>query len=81
MDGWVQIGKTPTDDITYLMDQIIEHIPAPQENKGNTQLLITSLDYSSFIGRIAIGRVHRGSVKENQNIMLCKRDGSIVKAK
>ena len=81
-NGWMGPDwKTPTDDITYLMDQIIEHIPAPQENKGNTQLLITSLDYSSFIGRIAIGRVHRGSVKENQNIMLCKRDGSIVKAK
>jgi GTP-binding protein len=81
-NGWMGPDwKTPTEDITYLMDQIIEHIPAPQENKGNTQLLITSLDYSSFIGRIAIGRVHRGSVKENQNIMLCKRDGSIVKAK
>ena len=81
-NGWMGPDwKNPTDDITYLMDQIIEHIPAPQENKGNTQLLITSLDYSSFIGRIAIGRVHRGSVKENQNIMLCKRDGSIVKAK
>ena len=81
-NGWMGPDwKNPTEDITYLMDQIIEHIPAPQENKGNTQLLITSLDYSSFIGRIAIGRVHRGSVKENQNIMLCKRDGSIVKAK
>ena len=81
-NGWMGPDWTnPTDDINYLMDQIIEHIPAPQENKGSTQLLITSLDYSSFIGRIAIGRVHRGSVKENQNIMLCKRDGSIVKAK
>ena len=81
-NGWMGPDwKNPTEDITYLMDQIIEHIPAPKENKGNTQLLITSLDYSSFIGRIAIGRVHRGSVKENQNIMLCKRDGSIVKAK
>jgi GTP-binding protein len=73
--------KNPTKDITYLMDQIIEHIPSPKENKGTTQMLITSLDYSSFIGRIAIGRVHRGSVKENQNIMLCKRDGSKVKSK
>ena len=50
------------------MDKIIEHIPSPKVNEGTTQLLITSLDYSSFIGRIAIGRVHRGSVKENQNI-------------
>ena len=81
-NGWMGPDwKTPTDNITYLMDQIIEHIPAPKEHKGDTQLLVTSLDYSSFIGRIAIGRVHRGSVKENQNIMLCKRDGSFVKAK
>jgi len=81
-NGWMAADwKTPTEDITYLMDQILEHIPAPKENKGTTQMLITSLDYSSFIGRIAIGRVHRGSVKENQNIMLCKRDGSTVKAK
>ena len=81
-NGWMAADwKTPTEDITYLMDQIIEHIPAPNENKGTTQMLITSLDYSSFIGRIAIGRVHRGSVKENQNIMLCKRDGTTVKAK
>ena len=81
-NGWMGADwKNPTKDITYLMDQIIEHIPSPKENKGATQMLITSLDYSSFIGRIAIGRVHRGSVKENQNIMLCKRDGSKVKSK
>ena len=81
-NGWMAADwKAPTEDITYLMDQIIEHIPAPNENKGTTQMLITSLDYSSFIGRIAIGRVHRGSVKENQNIILCKRDGTTVKAK
>ncbi|MDA9663538.1 translational GTPase TypA [bacterium] len=81
-NGWMAADwKTPTDNITYLMDKIIEHIPAPLANKGTTQLLITSLDYSSFIGRIAIGRVHRGSVKENQNIILCKRDGSSVKSK
>ena len=81
-NGWMAADwKTPTDNITYLMDKIIEHIPAPQANKGTTQLLITSLDYSSFIGRIAIGRVHRGSVKENQNIILCKRNGSNVKSK
>ena len=81
-NGWMGSDwKTPTKDITYLMDQIIDHIPSPRENEGTTQMLITSLDYSSFIGRIAIGRIHRGSVKENQNIMLCKRDGSKVKSK
>ncbi len=81
-NGWMGVDwKTPTKDITYLMDKIIEHIPSPKVNEGTTQLLITSLDYSSFIGRIAIGRVHRGSVKENQNIILCKRDGSKVKSK
>jgi len=81
-NGWMGSDwKTPTKDITYLMDQIIEHIPSPRENEGTTQMLITSLDYSSFIGRIAIGRIHRGSVKKNQNIMLCKRDGSKVKSK
>ena len=81
-NGWMgEDWRTPTEDITYLMDKILEHIPAPSENLGTTQMLITSLDYSSFIGRIAIGRVHRGSVKENQNIMLCKRDGSKVKSK
>ena len=81
-NGWMGADwKTPTKDITYLMDKIIEHIPSPKINEGTTQLLITSLDYSSFIGRIAIGRVHRGSVKENQNIILFKRDGSKIKSK
>ena len=81
-NGWMGPDwKKPTNDITYLMDKILEYIPAPPVNLGSTQMLITSLDYSSFIGRIAIGKVHRGSVKENQNIMLCKRDGSKVKAK
>ncbi|SVD23421.1 uncharacterized protein METZ01_LOCUS376275, partial [marine metagenome] len=59
-NGWMGADwKTPTEDITYLMDEILEHIPAPKENIGTTQMLITSLDYSSFIGRIAIGRVQR----------------------
>jgi len=81
-NGWMGADwKNPTKDITYLMDKIIEHIPSPKVNEGTTQLLITSLDYSSFIGRIAIGRVHRGSVKENQNIILFKRDGSKIKSK
>ena len=81
-NGWMSSDwKKPTDDITYLMDKIIEKIPAPIENPGNTQMLITSLDFSSFIGRIAIGRVHRGSVKENQKITLFKRNGSKIKSK
>ncbi|MAZ01373.1 MAG: translational GTPase TypA [Flavobacteriales bacterium] len=81
-NGWMGADwKKPTKDITYLMDKILEDIPAPKDNIGNTQMLITSLDYSSFIGRIAIGRVHRGSIKENQNIMICKRDGSKIKGK
>tara|TARA_B000000532_G_C18877345_1_gene411363 strand:+ start:9219 stop:11009 length:1791 start_codon:yes stop_codon:yes gene_type:complete len=81
-NGWMGPDwKTPTNDISYLMDKILESIPAPSVNLGSTQMLITSLDYSSFIGRIAIGRVHRGSVKENQNIMLCKRNGGKLKTK
>ena len=81
-NGWMGADwKNPTEDITYLMDKILEHIPAPKENIGTTQMLITSLDYSSLIGRIAIGRVHRGSVKEKQNIILCKKDDSQIKAK
>ena len=81
-NGWMGADwKKPTDDITYLMDMIIEKIPAPLENPGNTQMLITSLDFSSFIGRIAIGKVHRGSVKENQKITLFKRNGSKIKSK
>tara|TARA_B100000902_G_scaffold10525_1_gene12854 strand:- start:1992 stop:3788 length:1797 start_codon:yes stop_codon:yes gene_type:complete len=81
-NGWMGADwKNPTEDISYLMDKILEHIPAPKENIGSTQMLISSLDYSSFIGRIAIGRVHRGSVKEKQNIILCKKDGSKVRAK
>ena len=81
-NGWMGADwKKPTKNITYLMDKILEDIPAPKDNIGNTQMLITSLDYSSFIGRIAIGRVHRGSIKENQNIMICKRNGSKIKGK
>ncbi len=81
-NGWMGPDyKNPNTDINFLLDQIIEHIPAPVKNEGTTQMLITSLDYSSFIGRIAIGRVHRGSVKANQQISLMKRDGSIVKSR
>ncbi|MDD2560551.1 MAG: translational GTPase TypA, partial [Bacteroidales bacterium] len=70
-----------TQDITYLLDQILEHIPAPKHIEGPAQMLITSLDYSSYVGRIAIGRVHRGSFRTNQDVALMKRDGSMIKCR
>ena len=73
--------QTPTNDITYLLDSIIETIPEPAVEEGNLQLQITSLAFSSFTGRIAIGRIKRGSIKENMQIALCKSDGTIKKAK
>ena len=73
--------KTPTNSITPLLDAIIEHIPSPERLDGTPQMLITSLDYSSYTGRIAVGRVHRGTLKEGMNITLAKRDGSLVKSK
>ncbi len=80
--GWMSEDyKQPTDNIIALMDSIVEHIPAPQPPEGNTQMLITSLDYSSFIGRIAVGRLHRGQLKVNQQVAMVKRDGSISKSK
>ncbi len=80
--GWMGPDyKKPTTDIYHLLDEIIEHIPSPEPDQGNTQMLITSLDYSSYIGRIAIGKMHRGSLKVNQQISLIKKDGSIQKSK
>jgi GTP-binding protein len=77
--GWMSDDwKKPTTDINALLDGIIEHIPAPQHNEGGTQMLITSLEYSSYIGRIAIGRVHRGTVKAGQQVALVKRDGKTI---
>ena len=73
--------KTPTEDINYLLDQIIEHIPAPKRLEGTPQMLITSLDYSSYTGRIAVGRVHRGTLTEGMNVTLSHRDGSQTRAK
>ena len=73
--------KTPTDNITYLLDQIIEHIPAPKQLEGTPQMLITSLDYSNYTGRIAVGRVHRGTLRESMNITISHRDGSQEKTK
>jgi GTP-binding protein len=68
-------------DITYLLDSIIEHIPAPLHREGTPQMLITSLDYSTYVGRIAIGRIYRGELKEGQDVMLCKKDGEFVKSR
>lgn len=80
--GWMSTDwKSPTQDITALLDAIVKYIPAPEKNEGTVQMLITSLDYSKYVGRIAVGRVHRGELKENQEISLCKRDGSIVKSR
>ena len=80
--GWMSADyNKPTDNITYLLDQIIEHIPAPQYLDGTPQMLITSLDYSTYTGRIAVGRVHRGTLKSGQNITICHRDGSMEKTK
>ena len=72
--GWMgEDWRTPTDDITYLMDLIIKHIPAPIVPEGNTQMMISSLDYSSYLGRIAVGRLHRGTLQAGQSITLAKR--------
>ncbi len=80
--GWMSDDwKTPRQDIFTLLDTIIEHIPAPKELEGIPQMLITSLDYSNYVGRIAVGRVHRGTLNENQEYALCKRDGSIQRVK
>ena len=80
--GWMGPDwKTPTSDISYLLDQIIEHIPAPKVEEGSLQMMISSLDYSSYVGRIAVGRVRRGSLEWGQNVSLVKRDGSIVPSK
>ena len=71
--------KNPTDSIVPLLDAIIDHIPEPKIEEGSLQMQITSLDYSNFVGRIAIGRIARGSISENQQIALCTADGSIKK--
>lgn len=73
--------KNPTTDITYLLDKIVEVIPAPKALEGTPQLLITSLDYSSYTGRIAVGRVHRGTLTEGMNVTIAHRDGSQEKTK
>ena len=81
-NGWMGPDyKTPTDNIDYLLDKIVEVIPAPKHLEGTPQMLITSLDYSNYTGRIAVGRVHRGTLKDGMNITICHRDGSQEKTK
>ena len=80
-NGWFNDSLTPTDNILALMDGIIKHVPPPRVSEGPLQLQITSLDYSSFLGRIAIGKVTRGTVKEGQTIALVQTDGSIKRSK
>lgn len=78
--GWMSTDYTkPTDNITAVLDAIIEYIPEPQVLEGDAQMLITSLDFSSYVGRIAIGRVHRGELREGMDIALCKKDGTTVR--
>ena len=81
-NNWMgQDWKKPTESIEPLLDMVLEHVPAPKISKGSTQMLITSLDFSSFTGRIAIGRLQRGSLISNMQVSLCKRDGQIKKSK
>ena len=78
--GWMSTDwNKPTTDITAVLDAIIKYIPEPETLEGPAQMLITSLDYSSYVGRIAIGRVHRGELREGADIALCKKDGSVVR--
>ncbi|MFM1857975.1 MAG: translational GTPase TypA [Bacteroidota bacterium] len=80
-NGWFNDSLEPTDNILPLMDGILKHVPAPKVAEGPLQMQITSLDYSSFLGRIAVGKVSRGSIKENQPIALMQADGSIKKSR
>jgi len=79
--GWMNTTLTPTDSITPLLDAILQYVPEPKVNAGDLQMQITSLDYSSFLGRIAVGKVARGSIKEGQNTALVQADGTIKKQK
>jgi GTP-binding protein len=80
--GWMSTDwQKPTDNVLPLLDAILENIPAPEMIEGPTQMLITSLEYSSFVGRIAVGRVHRGSIKAGQEILLMKHDGPNTKCR
>ena len=81
-NNWMGLDwEKPTDSIEPLIDMVLEHVPPPKISEGSTQMLITSLDFSSFTGRIAIGRLQRGNLKPNMSVSLCKRDGKIEKSK
>ena len=81
-NGWMsEDWRKPTDNICYLLDSIVENIPAPEQLAGTPQMLITSLDYSNYTGRIAVGRVHRGTLREGMNITVAHRDGSQEKTR
>ena len=81
-NNWMSLDwKNETDSIEPLLDSVIEYIPSPKISEGSTQLLITSMDYSSFTGREAIGRLQRGILEQGQNVSLVKRDGSILKSR
>ena len=80
--GWMSDDwKKPADNIEALLESIVKHIPGPVANPGTPQVLITSLDYSSYVGRIAIGRIHRGDLREGMNVSLVKRDGSVKRTR
>lgn len=80
--GWMGPDwSEPTQDVSYLLDQILEHIPPVKENPGTLQLQVSSIDYSSYVGRIAVGRVHRGTISWGQNVSLVKKDGKAIKTK
>ena len=80
-NGWMsEDWRTQTTDISYLMDLIIKHIPAPRVPEGNTQMMISSLDYSSYLGRIAVGRLNRGTLLAGMPIALSKRDGTLIRS-
>ena len=81
-NGWMgEDWRTPTDNITYLLDKIVEVIPAPKQIEGTPQMLITSLDFSSYTGRIAVGRVHRGTLTDGQQVTIAHRDGTMERTR
>ena len=81
-NGWMaEDYRKPTDNIDYLLDKILEVIPAPKQIEGTPQMLITSLDYSNYTGRIAVGRVHRGTLRDGMNVTICHRDGTQERTK
>jgi len=79
--GWMNTSPTPFQDITPLLDCILEHVPPPSAEEGTLQMQITSLDYSNFLGRIAVGKIARGNISENQPVSLVRGDGSLLKSR